>query len=117
VVGSPLAWQRTDPRGYTVQCKATTWQYKILAVPVARRGVWMQQDVELTAERPDLILDDPTHAGRERYVRLYWSPVAQHLMLLVLPVDVLPGNVRDVVTVIPKDGLKQEKGSPQYARP
>lgn len=109
-------WQGTDPRGFPIQLKSSTWYQKILGSP---GRLWLADHadkVQRTAEDPEMILADKLRENREAYVRLWMFDEHDHPMTLVVIAEVTPSH-RDIVTVIPKRSLKQETGGPLYVRP
>jgi hypothetical protein len=114
-VTNGVDWQGTDPRGFPIQLKSSTWYQKILGSP---GRLWLADHVDKvqrTAEDPELILADKSRADREVYVRLWGFDELDHPMSLVV---IAEANLeqRDIVTVIPKRSLKQETGGPLYVR-
>lgn len=109
-----------DPLGREVRLKSTTWNYHITGGDHYRHELIGQEEkIKEVITDPAFILpnnpDDPSNT-RQKYIDLAMLPGHKSLKALVVVVDHENPDYGDVVTVISKSRLNQERGGAIYVR-
>lgn len=111
-----LVWVGRDPRDKPVQLKQETWEVHARNSSHGWIGNYLGAVTQSLTD-PTYITEDAGHPGREHYIDLFRPLESGHIMGLVVVTDVWPDGTRDVVTVMPKRSLRQERGGVLYERP